>query len=82
MHHHRDLTDADVFRLIRRTPALVGGHCGYKIYGTLTCKGGKRMKRSNRVFFASVQEAEAHGYRPCGNCMRDAYKAWKGKQTK
>jgi methylphosphotriester-DNA--protein-cysteine methyltransferase len=80
IHHHSQLTDEEVFRLIRRTPTLVGGHSGYKIYGLLTCKGGQRMNRSNRVFFASPAEAAAHGYRPCGNCLRPAYTAWKATQ--
>jgi methylphosphotriester-DNA--protein-cysteine methyltransferase len=36
------------------------------------------MKRENRVFFSSEKTAIANGYRPCGHCMRAAYKKWKG----
>ncbi|NIJ54117.1 Ada metal-binding domain-containing protein [Dyadobacter arcticus] len=55
-----------------------GGNKNLKIYGTLSCKSGKRMKVKNRVFFASEHEAMVAGYRPCGHCMKDDYKKWKG----
>ncbi|MCH5684590.1 hypothetical protein LWM68_10115 [Niabella sp. W65] len=32
------------------------------------------MKRTNRVFFYSEEEALLNGYRPCGHCMKAAYK--------
>jgi len=35
------------------------------------------MKRENRVFFSSIPEAEQNNYRPCGHCMKTAYKKWK-----
>jgi len=54
-----------------------GGNARLKIYGTLQCASGRRMKAVNRVFFSSEQEAMAHGFRPCGHCMRDAYLKWK-----
>ncbi|WP_245952507.1 Ada metal-binding domain-containing protein [Chitinophaga skermanii] len=53
------------------------GNQSLKIYGTLQCTSGKRMKPKNRVFFHSLEEAAAAGYRPCGHCMRAAYAAWK-----
>ena len=34
------------------------------------------MKKENRVFFVSEQEAIEQGYRPCGNCMNYEYKKW------
>lgn len=57
-----------------------GGNKKLKIYGKLTCKSGRRMKRENRVFFQSEREAIEQGYRPCGHCMRQAYQAWKKNQ--
>ncbi|SKB84264.1 Ada metal-binding domain-containing protein [Dyadobacter psychrophilus] len=57
-----------------------GGNAKLKIYGTLQCASGKRMKAMNRVFFSSEQEAVAHGFRPCGHCMRDAYLKWKTRK--
>jgi len=53
------------------------GNRNLKIYGLLSCGSGKRMKRNNRVFFADERDALAHGYRPCGHCMREAYLKWK-----
>jgi methylphosphotriester-DNA--protein-cysteine methyltransferase len=57
----------------------LGGYTKGKIYGTLSCGSGKRMKPENRVFFTNEQEAVDAGYRPCGNCMPEAYKLWKLK---
>lgn len=54
-----------------------GGNKKLKIYGTLECKSGKKMKTENRVFFVSEQAAKAAGFRPCGHCMREAYLVWK-----
>lgn len=54
-----------------------GGHLKLKIYGTLSCATGKKMKRENRVFFSSENEAIEHGFRPCGHCMKEKYKKWK-----
>jgi len=48
-----------------------------KIYGTLNCRSGKRMKAEHRVFFESKKEAVGLNYRPCGHCMRSAYVQWK-----
>lgn len=35
------------------------------------------MKRGNRIFFNSENEAIVMGYRPCGHCMQGLYKKWK-----
>ena len=48
-----------------------GNYAGWrprKIFGRLDCKSGMRMKRENRVFFLSWDDAVAAGYRPCKNC--------------
>lgn len=54
----------------------LGGYIKNRIYGTLHCASGKRMKLSNRVFFKDETEALAHGYRPCAHCMPEKYKRW------
>ena len=67
-------------RLIREGKVVYAGNRKLKIYGTLRCSSGIRMKTSNRVFFDSGQEAIAQGYRPCGHCMKTAYGQWKDQQ--
>jgi len=55
----------------------LGGNARLKIYGTMSCRSGKRMKSENRVFFVSEAEAVNLGYRPCGHCMVQEYVRWK-----
>lgn len=74
---HQEISDSDLRKKIRQKELIFGGNNKLKIYGTLHCKSGKRMKRENRVFFSSEEEAEASGYRPCGNCMNGKYQHWK-----
>jgi methylphosphotriester-DNA--protein-cysteine methyltransferase len=57
-----------------------GGNIKLKIYGTLTCSSGKKMKMENRIFFESEEETLELGYRPCGHCMREKYIIWKNKK--
>lgn len=64
-------------RLIISGKVTLAGYSKGKIYGLLSCKSGKRMNAENRVFFKNEQEAKASGYRPCGTCMRAAYRLWK-----
>jgi len=49
-------------------PGKYAGHRGLKIFGRLDCHSGKRMKRENRVFFHTMEDAIIQGYRPCKNC--------------
>jgi methylphosphotriester-DNA--protein-cysteine methyltransferase len=63
-------------RKIKDQTIQLGGNKNFKIYGTLSCASGKRMKKENRVFFSSQQEAQKAGYRPCGSCMQKDYKKW------
>ena len=72
------------FKRSRRLKGLIdegaiqfAGNRKLKIYGTLRCSSGKRMKAENRVFFKSAEEATSEGYRPCGHCMRAEYLRWK-----
>ena len=77
MIQHADLGDNEVRRKIKSGEIQFGGNRKLKIYGTLKCKSGKRMKRGNRVFFDSESEAIEMGYRPCGHCLQGLYKKWK-----
>lgn len=77
MEHHSDLSDQAVKLHIKNGRILFAGNINLKIYGTLKCASGKRMKRENRVFFISKEEALSMGYRPCGHCMKIAYQKWK-----
>jgi methylphosphotriester-DNA--protein-cysteine methyltransferase len=79
MFHHNSLNDHKVKSKIKNGAIKFGGNKKLKIYGTLKCKSGLRIKRENRVFFSSVQEALKSNYRPCGLCMREAYKNWKNE---
>ncbi|MCF0057011.1 Ada metal-binding domain-containing protein [Dyadobacter sp. CY356] len=64
-------------RLIRSGEITLGGYKKAKIYGTLHCLSGKRMKIENRVFFKNEQQAIAAGYRPCAHCLPEKYRFWK-----
>ena len=83
MFHHIELGKTIFSRkrklksLIEKGQIVLGGNKQLKIYGTLSCKSGKRMKTENRVFFSSEKEAIGQGYRPCGHCMKSEYQKWK-----
>ncbi len=68
---------------VSNTPGLLGGNGQAKIYGRLDCSSAVRAVKvgttyqKHRVFFADEDMAVACGYRPCGNCMKEKYKAWK-----
>lgn len=74
---HKHLSDAELRHLIRSRQITLGGNSRLKIYGMLRCGSGKRMNRNNRVFFSNERAAQAAGYRPCGHCMKAAYRLWK-----
>lgn len=77
MIEHSELSDSDLRSKIKRQEIYFGGNKKLKIYGLLKCKSGKRMKRKNRVFFSTENEAIENGFRPCGHCMKTKYKNWK-----
>jgi methylphosphotriester-DNA--protein-cysteine methyltransferase len=79
MFHHIKLLQLELIHLLKSGEILFGGNKVLRIYGTLTCNSGKRMKKSNRVFFTSEAEARDLGYRPCGHCMWEEYLVWKDK---
>ncbi len=50
-------------------PGKYAGWKPGKIFGRLDCRSGKRlMKKENRVFFLTWDDAIAAGYRPCKKC--------------
>lgn len=49
-------------------PGVYAGWKPGKIFGRLDCKSGMRMKKENRVFFHTLEDAVVQGYRPCKNC--------------
>lgn len=55
-------------RLIDQRVIQLAGNKKLRIYGTLHCFSGKRMKKENRVFFDSEGEAIKNGYRCCKHC--------------
>ena len=64
------------------TPGELGGHKGNKIYGRLDCPTALRYialgtYQKSRVFFANERDAIFAGYRPCADCMKESYQAWK-----
>jgi methylphosphotriester-DNA--protein-cysteine methyltransferase len=77
MFYHIRLKKRKLKLLIDKCEIKFGGNKRLKIYGTLSCKSGKRMKKENRVFFYSKQEAIDHGFRPCAHCMKAEYENWK-----
>lgn len=79
---HLDVNDSNLRSKIKQKEICFGGNRKLKIYGTLQCKSGKRMKCENRVFFASENEAVKNRFRPCGHCMKTAYKKWIYSTTK
>lgn len=63
-------------------PGQFGGHYKLKIYGRLDCKSAARYIAEGkyirfRVFFKDEKTAIAAGYRPCGVCMKEAYRKCK-----
>ncbi|WP_310107210.1 Ada metal-binding domain-containing protein [Algoriphagus sp. 4150] len=74
---HDEITNEDLRYKIQRRVISFGGNRKLKIYGTLACRSGKRLKRESRVFFFSEEEALQYGYRPCSHCLRKNYRNWK-----
>ncbi|TXN37365.1 metal-binding protein [Flagellimonas hymeniacidonis] len=77
MIEHKEITPFELFSSLKQQKIQWAGNKNLKIYGTLSCKSGKRLKVENRVFFCSDKDAIKEGYRPCGHCMREEYKVWK-----
>ena len=67
---HTALSDKKLTSLIKNRGIILAGNSQLKIFGTLRCSSGKRMKKENRVFFTSKKEAIQNKFRPCGHCMK------------
>jgi len=79
MVHHTASTDAQIRKKIRKSSFEFAGNATLKIFGKLNCASGKRVKRTNRVFFNSREEAIKNSFRPCGHCLKAEYKNWKNE---
>lgn len=77
MIRHIEISDINLRRKIKQKKICLAGNQKLKIYGSLSCNSGKRMKQKNRVFFSSEKEAIKNNFRPCGHCMKLGYKKWK-----
>jgi methylphosphotriester-DNA--protein-cysteine methyltransferase len=77
MINHSDIDEKSFHKKIRQKEICLAGNKKLKIYGTLHCSSGKRMKKENRVFFTCEKEAIENGFRPCGHCMKEKYRKWK-----
>ncbi len=82
VHKQYKLIGGDGKPYLSETPGLLGGNSRAKIYGRLDCRTANRYVsqgtyQKHRVFFANEQDAISAGYRPCGHCMPEEYKAWK-----
>ena len=73
---HIDISDEQLKNEIKNGSHGCAGNSKLKIFGKLSCRSGKRMKKENRVFFNSEDEARHSGYRPCANCLKDKYHKW------
>ncbi len=76
---HSEIENQILYTKLKNKQILYAGNQKLKIYGRLDCASGKRMLKANRVFFQDENEAIAHGYRPCGHCMKSAYLKWKNQ---
>jgi Metal binding domain of Ada len=79
MLEHKKFTPQEIRQQIKSKQITLGGNRNLKIFGTLSCKSGKKMLQKNRVFFENEADATQNGYRPCGHCMRAEFQAWKLK---
>lgn len=65
---------------------MLGGNSSGR-YGRLDCPAALQALRSGdtyrrrRVFFADEATAVTAGYRPCGTCMPEQFRAWKARQA-
>ena len=80
------LLGADGVPYLSAVPGKLGGHARTKVYGRLDCPVAlsllrRGFKPRHRVFFADESVAIAAGYRPCGACQREKYRAWKAAST-
>ena len=73
MIRHQNHSPGEIRYFIRNGKIAFAGNIPARIYGTLGCFSGKRMKKENRVFFETEAEAISSNFRPCGHCLRAKY---------
>lgn len=73
MYYHDFIATKELKALIHAGKIRFAGNKKLKIFGTLSCRSGKRMKKGNRVFFSSKKEATSAGYRPCRRCIISSF---------
>ena len=78
---YNTIDDTELLKAIKSSLIRYGGRRKHRIYGTLACESGKRMKWQNRVSFENRKDAISNGYRPCGNCMKETYIKWTSLST-
>ncbi len=64
MTKHIELSSKLLYHKIRHKEFIYAGNAKLKIYGTLYCASGKRMKKESRVFFTTEQETILLCYSP------------------
>ncbi len=74
------LIGPDGQEVLSALPGTFGGNRRRKLYGRLDCRSAVGSLPTgyakHRVFFADEATAIAAGYRPCGTCMQEEYRAW------
>jgi len=55
-----------------QSPAKIIGNKNSKLFHQPWCSGYERVSEKNRIFFESVAEAEAAGFKRAGNCRAEA----------
>lgn len=58
MIQHIELSNFDLRKRIKEREICFGGNKKLKIFGTLKCASGRRMKKENRIFFSTEKEAK------------------------
>lgn len=76
---HKKISNKELRSKIKACKICFAGNRNLKIYGTLTCASGKKMKKENRVFFSTEEEALERYFRPCGHCLKHKYQSWKNE---
>lgn len=73
-----EMSEGAIKRMVAAGTLRYAGNESMQVYGEIDCPSGKRSRK--RVYFASREQAEQLGFRPCGACMRAEYQEWKRQQ--
>lgn len=61
---HSEISDNGLRSKIKQQEICLGGNSKLKIYGTLSCTSGKKMKRENRVCFLTKRKLLQTAFAP------------------